>query len=130
MFWMIVNKLFIYLAFANLKTKRSFIVKYSTYSFHMKTKVLTEFHICISVPLSFWLWHLICACGCYGVLLKEKGYLEGLYMKFHFKRNELFSVRCLVNLSKLLTWNTLNWNSSRVLFQCGHSDRMRFYFEW
>ena len=33
------------------KSKRYFNVKSSTYYFHMKTKILTDFQICISVPL-------------------------------------------------------------------------------
>ena len=33
------------------QSKRCFNVKSLTYYFHMKTKILTAFHICISVPL-------------------------------------------------------------------------------
>ena len=33
------------------KNKRCFNVKYSTYYFHMKTKILADFQICISLPL-------------------------------------------------------------------------------
>ena len=29
-------------------------MKYSTYYFRMKTKILASFHICISVPLNYW----------------------------------------------------------------------------
>ena len=32
---------------------RCFNVKFSTYYFHMKTKILADFQICISVPLKF-----------------------------------------------------------------------------
>ena len=34
------------------KNKRSFNVKPSTYYFHMKTKILVDFQICISAPLT------------------------------------------------------------------------------
>ena len=34
------------------KSKRCFNVKSSTYYFHMKTKILADFQICISVPLT------------------------------------------------------------------------------
>ena len=33
------------------KSKRRFNVKSSAYYFHMKTKMLSDFQICISVPL-------------------------------------------------------------------------------
>ena len=36
-----------------LKSERCFHVKSSTYRFHMSTKILTDFQICISVPLPF-----------------------------------------------------------------------------
>ena len=35
------------------KSKRNFSMKSSAYYFHMKTKILASFQICISVPLSF-----------------------------------------------------------------------------
>ena len=33
-------------------------MKSSTYYFHIKTKILADFQICISVPLSFYFWEL------------------------------------------------------------------------
>ena len=36
------------------KSKRYFSMKSSTYYFHIKTKVLTDFQICIRVPLNIW----------------------------------------------------------------------------
>ena len=52
-FWMFVNKLFINLTCAYLKKyKRCFNVKSSTYCFHMKTKIFSEFQIYIGVPLN------------------------------------------------------------------------------
>ena len=48
---MFVNKLFIYLTCANLKKENSFDVISPTYYFHMKTKILADFEICINVPL-------------------------------------------------------------------------------
>ena len=42
---MFLNKLFTYLTCAYLKRKRCFDVKSSTYYFHMKTKISTDFHI-------------------------------------------------------------------------------------
>ena len=47
---MLINKLFTYLAWAYLK-KRCFNVKSSASYFHIKTKILADFHICIIVPL-------------------------------------------------------------------------------
>ena len=35
------------------KSKRCFNLKSSTYYFHMKTKILADFQICICVPLNF-----------------------------------------------------------------------------
>ena len=49
---MFVNKLFTYPRAHISKSKRCFIMKSSTYYFHMKTKILTHFQICISVPFS------------------------------------------------------------------------------
>ena len=49
---MFVNKLFTYLTGAISKNKRRSNVKSSTFHFHIKTKILTDFQICISVPLS------------------------------------------------------------------------------
>ena len=48
---MFVNKLFTYSRALILKHKRFFNVKSSTYCFHVKTKILGDFQICISVPL-------------------------------------------------------------------------------
>ena len=50
---MFVNKFFIYLTCAYLKSKRCFDVKSSTYYFHMKTKILADFQICINFPLRY-----------------------------------------------------------------------------
>ena len=50
-FWMYVNKLFTYFAYPNLRSKRCFYVKSSTYCFHKKTKILVDFQICIRVSL-------------------------------------------------------------------------------
>ena len=50
-FRMFVNKLSTYLTCVYLK-KRRFNVKCSTYYFPMKTKILADFQICISVPSS------------------------------------------------------------------------------
>ena len=52
-FSMFVNKFFIYLTCAYLKSKRCFDVKSSTYYFHMKTKILADFQICINFPLRY-----------------------------------------------------------------------------
>ena len=50
---MFVNKLFTHLTCAYLKSKRCFNVKYSTSYFHIETKILADFHFCISVPLIY-----------------------------------------------------------------------------
>ena len=55
-FWIFVNKLLIYLTCAYLKKYRCRNVKSSTYYFHMKTKILKDFQICISVPLIHYLF--------------------------------------------------------------------------
>ena len=52
---MVVNKLFTYLQCVFLN-KRCFNVKSSTYYFHMKTKKLVDFQICINVHLIFLLY--------------------------------------------------------------------------
>ena len=48
---MFVNKFHTYVTCAYLKNKSCFNVKCSTCCFHMKTKILADFQICISVPL-------------------------------------------------------------------------------
>ena len=49
-FGMFVNILFTYLTCAHLKSKRCLNVKSSTYFFQMKTDILLDLQICISVP--------------------------------------------------------------------------------
>ena len=49
---MFINKLFTHLTCAYLKDKSCFIAKFLTYYFYMKTNMLTDFQICISVPLN------------------------------------------------------------------------------
>ena len=49
-FWMFVNKFFTYISCAYLSIqKRCFNVKSLAYYFHVKTKLLTDFQICIGV---------------------------------------------------------------------------------
>ena len=48
---MFVNKLFTYIMCVCLKSKRYFNVKSSAYHFYVKTEILADFQICISVPL-------------------------------------------------------------------------------
>ena len=50
-FWMFVNKHFTYFAGPYLKKQKWFIVRVSSSYFHMKTKILADFQICISIPL-------------------------------------------------------------------------------
>ena len=62
-FSMLVNKLFTYLTCVCLKTYKVFLMWISSTYFHVKTKILADFQICISVPLihnhfSFLLWLL------------------------------------------------------------------------
>ena len=52
-----------------------------------------------------------------------KHFLEGVYMTFHFGRNEKFSVSCLVNLFILFRCITPKRSS---LFRCGHFDEISF----
>ena len=47
---MFVNKLFTYLTHVS-KSKRCFNVEFSAYHFFMKTEILADFQIRISVPL-------------------------------------------------------------------------------
>ena len=49
---MFINKFFTYSRAHNSKSKRFFNAKSSTYYFHMKTKILADFQICVSVPLT------------------------------------------------------------------------------
>ena len=50
-------------------------------------------------------------------------------MRFHFKWNEIFLIRCLVNhLVKMFTWNITKRNSLRVLFHCSQFDKNNFFF--
>ena len=53
---MFVNKVFTYLTCAYLKNENVFDVKSSTYHFHMMTKMLADFHICVSAPLKQIFW--------------------------------------------------------------------------
>ena len=53
---MFVNKLFIYLTCEIKKSKKCFNVKSSPYYFHIKTKILADFQICISVPLRYYIF--------------------------------------------------------------------------
>ena len=53
---MFVNKLMTYLTFTYLKGKRFYNVTSSTYYFYVKTKILANFQICISVLLAKGLW--------------------------------------------------------------------------
>ena len=48
---MFVNKLFTISRAHILKSKKCFNVKSSTFHFHMKTKTLADFQICISAAL-------------------------------------------------------------------------------
>ena len=49
---MFTSKLFTYLTRLHIsKSKTCFNVKFPTYYFHMKTKILADFQICINVPL-------------------------------------------------------------------------------
>ena len=48
---MFVNKLFAYLTCAISKRKTCFYVKSLRYYLHVKTNILADFQICISVPL-------------------------------------------------------------------------------
>ena len=50
---MFVNKLFTYLNAHISKSERCFNVKSSTYYFLMKTNILADFQICISISLIF-----------------------------------------------------------------------------
>ena len=57
-FWMFTN--FSYNSRAHIsKSKECFNVKSSTYYFHMKTKILGDFQICISIPLRSRKFHLL-----------------------------------------------------------------------
>ena len=50
---MFINKLFL-ISRANISKSKSFFnMKSSTYYFHLKTKILGDFQICISVPLNY-----------------------------------------------------------------------------
>ena len=61
-FWMFVNNHFTFLTCAISKIKMRYNVESSTYYFIVKTKILLDFQICISVPLltsyMFCFWYL------------------------------------------------------------------------
>ena len=46
-----VNKYFIYLECVYLRIKKPHNARHSAYYFHVKTKIMVDFHICVSVPL-------------------------------------------------------------------------------
>ena len=48
---MFINKISTYLTAHISQSKRRFNMKSSTYYFHVKTKILADFQICISAPL-------------------------------------------------------------------------------
>ena len=61
------------------KIERRFNVKFSTYCFHMKAKILADFQICISVPLR------LCHCKAVSVIIKQEG-VYNLYSGRSWKR--------------------------------------------
>ena len=63
---MFLSKLFTYLTCTYLKNKRCFNVKSLTFYFHMKTKTLADFQICISVPLRI---EASCSCAKFYITL-------------------------------------------------------------
>ena len=50
------------------------------------------------------------------------------YTRFHFERNVIFWIWCLVNLLELFTWNTKKWSLLWLLFHCSHFDRDEISF--
>ena len=53
MFLNVCQKNFSHISLAHVpKSKRFFIVKSSTYCFHVKMKILADFYICVSLPLN------------------------------------------------------------------------------
>ena len=53
MFLNVCKQAFFYISRAHIsKSKRCFNVKFSTYYFHMNTKIFSDFQICVSVPFN------------------------------------------------------------------------------
>ena len=53
-----------------------------------------------------------------------------VYMKIHFGRNDIFSIRCMVNLLHLFTWNTQNESHCWCYFIAVILTEMKFHFGW
>ena len=62
------------------KSKMCFNTKSSTYYFHMKTKLLTDFQICISVPLTVFLLVIAVAVMGHRIILSGKK----VFQRTHF----------------------------------------------
>ena len=62
------------------KSKMCFNTKSSTYYFHMKTKLLTDFQICISVPLTVFLFVIAVAVMGHRIILSGKK----VFQRTHF----------------------------------------------
>ena len=76
-------------------------------------------------------YYLTCIYSCikfYCPTVRRSWIIEGVYLRCHLGRSEIFSFRCLVNFLSLFTWYKPKWNSLRVLFHCGHFDKNEISF--
>ena len=115
---MFVKKLFTYLPAYISKSKRCFNVKFSIYLFHIKTKILADFQICISVPLiPKWLFGEI--------------KLVVIRLPFAFK-NEKFSM-CFISKLQSFTNGKVKfhiiWNTSKIQSLFNNKDKVQ-HLSW
>ena len=97
-FWMFVNKCFTYVTCAYLRKEKVFNVKSSTYCFQRKTKILTDFQFCISVPLTKNI--VMAAPIVMNLTLDNAGVLDPL-LKFIFKNWDVPQFIILLTTKKL-----------------------------
>ena len=118
------------------KVKKCFNVKSSTYYFHMKTKILVDFHICISVPLKqvhvicflhellifcwliqvFLVWSLIFHC------IKEIMHADTYQNKWCYKNKEIYIIS-----NADIEESSDKWKS-RVFFEWGVKNSLLTVF--
>ena len=91
------------------KNKKCFNVKFSTYYFHMKTKILADFQICISVPLK----HVYKQCSlfclfCFGLELLIK------MQKSWFLRLQKPGLFKFLQISNTILWLLVGRKSDQI----------------
>ena len=94
--WMFVNKRFTISRVHISKSKTCCNIKSSAYHFHVKTKILIDFQICINVPLSYRAcihWRLCYWCVCeVNVVLELNPFLSNAPFPYPLKTSEKIKV--------------------------------------